>query len=118
MVAKLKKGRYNPDPVFQAEMAAIEEERRRAFAGDFPERWAERMKTPAEPIYPSKLHIHTGKCFKSEPYAIRDLAVWFVGHRCELVGSFVTILSFNYNEGKRLGLEAGRPLPEAVRAML
>lgn len=47
-----KRPTNNPDPIFAAEVAALLEERRTAFVGDFPARWAERLakgvKLPAE----------------------------------------------------------------------
>lgn len=116
MATKHKKGKENPDPVFQAEMAAISEERRAAFNGTFIDEWRARKEKGIRPIAPSRLHLHDEGCFEkdSRPLVYEGPSLTTAGRRCKKTGSIVVVASWGTLEARRLGLVHGDPVPARV----
>lgn len=89
----MSKGKRPPaDPVFAAEMAALADEHRQIFIGDFHQQWKERLEREMKvgSLYPSKLHRHKADCW-DEPHNVLVNGTWITARRCRRTGALVEV---------------------------
>lgn len=87
----MKRRRGEPsDPIFAAEMAALEASRH-APDEEFQAAWAERLKRPTPPpVPPTAIHHHGESCFGDQAPDRRQTSVgWKVGRWCKTTRDFV-----------------------------
>lgn len=76
---------------FAREMRERQEERHRAFVGNFGEEWEAKMRKadPPAPIHASTLHLHDASCFDGSVSERVTLAAVEIGKTCLRTGTFI-----------------------------